>query len=85
MAEKQWRPLDDDCMYCGGQGEAFTDSGHDNVASDGDAARCSECGCPGQVIVDEDDFPHAYAYISWHDERGCQCEWCRKQEGPGDD
>ena len=74
---KLWRRFDDDCLHCGEEAEVLTDSGEDNVAYDGDKARCSVCGLPGQVVVDEDDWPHAYGYVAWHDELGCTCDWCR--------
>lgn len=78
---KHWRPFFDSCLNCGGDAEVLTDSGEDNVAYDGDDARCSQCGLPGQVIAYEEN-----GYISWHDEPGCECEWCSQhaEEAGGD-
>ena len=50
----------------------LTDTGRDNWANDGDEARCCECKCPGSVTVCEEPD----AYINWHDEPDCDCEWC---------
>ena len=75
---KIWQEFDDDCMYCGGAAVVLTDSGFDNLAYDGDTARCADCGCPGQVIVDEGDEGECVAHILWHDEAGCSCKWCQE-------
>lgn len=74
---KQWRPFEADCLHCGGGAEVFTESDQGNTAYDGDPARCSECGCPGVVVVDIHIDPNeGAAAIAWHDEPGCTCEWC---------
>jgi len=73
MAEKEWRPFGDECKWCGDEAQVLTDSGRDNVAYDGDAARCEDCGCPGIARVDEDGL----GWIEWHDEPNCQCDWCK--------
>jgi len=61
------------CGYCGDDDiEVFTDCEGDYVC-DGDKVRCRSCGCPGCVgeMCDES------MTISWHDEPGCECEWCK--------
>lgn len=68
-----WRPFRDSCQHCGGDAEVLTDTGVENLACDGDEARCSACKCPGGVVVTEDDC----AYIDWHDEPNCKCDWCK--------
>jgi len=75
---KQWRPFTDECHYCGDSAEVFTDSGKDNWAYDGDSARCVSCKCPGAVVIEEEGM-HSMNRISWHDEAGCDCEWCKRQ------
>lgn len=70
---KQWQPLDhQECIYCGDEAEVFTNIGELGMAWDGDAARCVDCHCPGVVIADE-----GCARVQWHDEPGCDCEWCK--------
>lgn len=36
--------------------------------------RCLDCGRPGVVSADEDG-----AHIAWHDEPGCKCWWCQRE------
>lgn len=72
---KQWRPFIDCCLHCGDDAEALTDSGADNLAYDGDQARCVACGCPGVVSIEEEGVSECNC-IRWHDEVGCECEWC---------
>lgn len=72
---KQWRPFSGDCLHCGDDAEVFTDSGSDNMAYDGDRARCVSCGCPGVVNIEEEG-ESCHNGIQWHDEPDCQCEWC---------
>lgn len=77
---KTWKPFADECIYCGcGDAEVLTDSTIDGTAHDGDKARCEACHCPGSVLVEEeDDDGNAAASIVWHDEPGCNCEWCQR-------
>lgn len=77
---KIWQRFDDECLHCGGGALVLTDSGEDNVAYDGDTARCEDCGCPGQVVVEEalDDDDTNEARVEWHDAFGCDCEWCNE-------
>ena len=71
---KQWKPLEwDDCPTCGDGMEVLTDSVKDGSAYDGDEVRCTGCGWPGNVRVEEDD-----SWISWHDEADCDCEHCKR-------
>ncbi len=71
-----WQSFEDSCLHCGDDAEVYTDTGRDNYAGDGDEARCVSCACPGHVSVgDEEDGGHAW--IVWHDEPGCNCQWCR--------
>lgn len=71
--KKEWRYFNDDCLHCGGDAEVLTDTGEDNLACDGDEARCTSCGCPGHVSCDDER-----GWINWHDEPDCDCEWCKK-------
>lgn len=76
---KEWRYWShDECLHCGGSVEVFTDV-PDGLLSEDDEARCIECGCPGTVGLQDDyDNETGYtAYISWHDELGCDCAWCK--------
>lgn len=70
---KAWKPFEDTCLHCGSEAEVFTDSDKPLTAYDGDEARCPECKCPGWVTVDSP----TEAYIEWHDEPYCKCEWCK--------
>ncbi len=70
----EWRQFSGDCIFCGDEAEVLTNAGQDNFAYDGDEARCVSCRCPGSVIVPGDDDS---AYIVWHDEPDCDCEWCK--------
>lgn len=79
---KQWQMFDDECLHCGSPAEVFTATGKDNWASDGDEARCTACGCPGTVGV-EDTIDNDGASIDWHDEPDCSCDWCKSH--PADD
>lgn len=76
VSEKKWQKFESDCLNCGCQAEVLTDTGKDNWACDGDEARCPECGLSGGVnVYDEDE-----ANISWHDEKDCDCSWCKQQK-----
>lgn len=68
-----WKPWDGgDCPHCGSGLEIQTDAPEDGFGYDGDPLRCQDCGCPGQLVVcDEDD-----ACESMHDDPDCRCEWC---------
>lgn len=72
---KTWRPLHGDCESCGSDIEVLTDSHKDFCACDGDDVRCVDCRCPGNVSCDADEDGLG---IAWHDEPGCECEWCRE-------
>lgn len=76
---KQWKDLDwaESCPYCGDAAEVFTDA-KDDLAYDTDDVRCVGCGCPGYVSVVEDGYGDepGYAYINWHEEPDCDCDWC---------
>jgi hypothetical protein len=74
---KQWRPFNDSCCHCGGDSEVLTDTGRDNSAYDGDKARCIDCGCPGVVIIGNEDEDSSDNGIDWHDEAKCDCDWCK--------
>jgi len=76
MAKKAWRAWDgDECMHCGCSAEVLTNAPL-GYACDSDDARCTECGCSGIVCIDaEPDEVHAY--ISWHDDATCDCDWCK--------
>lgn len=78
MAPKPWRPFEAECLHCGSPAEVLTTSGQDNLAYDGDLARCTECGCPGMVVVDGDTAGD----IRWHDEPHCDCAWCQTHPEP---
>jgi hypothetical protein len=78
MSTKIWRPFQSECLHCGDVAEVLTDSRQDNLAYDGDQARCTGCGCPGMVVVEEDDT----AEIRWHDEPTCSCAWCLAHSDP---
>ncbi len=73
---QKWRRLDwnDECPSCGCGPESLTpESLEANMAYDGDAVRCEECGHPGSVSADEDE-----AHINWHDDpNGECCHWCK--------
>lgn len=62
----------DQCDYCGGDAEVLT-SAKNGYAYDGDQARCTECGLPGGITCDSE----SPAVVMWHDEPGCECEWCQ--------
>ena len=73
--EPAWQPFHAACCeYCGGSAEVLTTTGKPNLAYDADEARCVNCQMPGQVVAD-DAFGNDG--IAWHDEPGCECEWCR--------
>ena len=74
---KTWKLLDwpDSCPYCGDGPEILTVR-DDNLAYDGDEVRCASCHMPGYVSMD-DDHANPTAYINWHEEPGCTCEWCK--------
>lgn len=76
---KSWQPFNDECLHCGSSAEVLTSTGQENLAHDGDEARCTECKCPGTVTVDEseNDNEEGNAAIVWHDEPSCDCEWCK--------
>lgn len=73
----EWRPFNDECPHCGDDAEVFTTTGQDNLAYDGDKARCVTCNCPGGVVLDDAPDYEGSAYIAWHDEPNCDCEWCK--------
>lgn len=77
---KTWRIWEhDDCLYCGGDVEVFTDA-PDGYLTEDDEARCSACNCPGIVtLTDGDDEVGYFTFfsINWHDEPDCDCEWCQ--------
>lgn len=81
---KTWQPFDQECCpHCGGDAEVCTYSEPGRFWEDDDA-RCNDCGCPGVVNIDDswdmsdddEEEPTGVAYISWHDEPDCVCEWC---------
>lgn len=79
MKTKHWHPFGAECSYCGSDAvEVFTDSGTDYMAYDGDEAKCTECGLPGQVVI-TDDFD-GIADVDWHDEKDCNCDWCKSHK-----
>lgn len=65
--KEQWRPFSD-CDSCGCGAEAFTCSGEDESASDGDPARCTGCGETGVVNIDDGGDPVLCAFIQWFNE-----------------
>lgn len=62
----KWQPFKADCPECGGDVEVFTDSGKPNLAQDGNAARCKNCGQRGSVVIVEED-ESAANHIHWED------------------
>lgn len=78
MKNKKWQKFSDDCLNCGCEALVFTDTGRDNWASDGDLAKCPECGLEGSVNVYDDS--EGEASIAWHDEPNCDCSWCLQQK-----
>jgi hypothetical protein len=87
---KQWVEISwDSCAYCGSDAvEVNTEikpakTPAEQQVYDGDDARCNHCGCFGIIFVDSDyldgdsDEPTYTAHVRWHDEAGCQCEWCK--------
>ena len=60
---KQWKPIEwnDECPECGEDVEVLTDSYTENMAYDGDEARCTECHTKGTVTCADIDE----AYIIW--------------------
>ena len=73
MVKKKWRPLDwEECAHCGSAAEVFTECEKPGQVMDSDEVRCTECGCPGSVSVDDDG-----CWVNWHDEPGCTCDWCK--------
>jgi len=78
---KEWKPWPfEECVHCGSTGLVFTDA-DEGYAWDGDDVVCQECGCPGQIVVSGmiDDS----AYVSWHDDPNCDCEWCKAHPDGG--
>ena len=74
---KEWKIFKgDQCLHCGSAAEVFTE-GDGEYIYDSEDARCVECGCPGSVGVDD-----GRAYILWHDEPKCDCEWCKAHGVP---
>ena len=67
-----WKPINGDCDHCGAGAEVKTSSKDDGTAYDGDEVRCEECSMPGTFVVEEDGD----GWVRWHDEFGCQCDWC---------
>ena len=83
MSEPQWKSVSwGECNSCGGEAEVFTTL-EGEKAFDGDSARCTGCGCPGSVSVDDSldapDGDDGVASIQWHDEPDCSCWWCKMQ------
>jgi hypothetical protein len=79
---KIWKPFPGECIHCGGAAEVFTDCLVDGCAFDGDVVRCVDCGCPGSIVVsggetelEDGEFVDS-AYVEWHEEPGCKCDWC---------
>jgi len=71
---ERWMSFDDECAFCGTSPvDVLTKSQVVGEAYDGDAVRCPECGLPGGIMADED----GKAYVDWHDEPSCDCEWCK--------
>lgn len=69
----EWSPWDaDDCPHCGSPAEIRTYAEEPGQAYDGDAARCMSCHCPGGIVADGER-----AWVMWHDELGCDCDWCK--------
>ncbi len=66
----------DKCLHCGNDAEIYTDAPKGQACED-DVARCTACGCPGSVVIDDFGEESATASVSWHDEPGCRCTWCR--------
>jgi len=71
---KEWKVLDwpDSCAHCGDGFEVYTDHKNEGYAYDGDEVRCLSCRMPGYVSADGES-----AYIQWHEEPDCDCEWCK--------
>lgn len=69
---ESWKPIGGDCEHCGCDAEVKTASTDGDMAYDGDSVRCTECEMPGIFVVEEDGD----GWINWHDECGCQCDWC---------
>ena len=68
----EWKHWDGgECPHCGSGLEIQTDAAADGYGYDGDSLRCQDCGCPGQLMCDEDG-----AWESMHDDPDCKCEWC---------
>ncbi len=83
MREAQWMSVGwGECHACGGAAEVLTTL-EGEKAFDGDLARCTDCGCPGNVSVDDSldapDGDDGVASIQWHDEPDCDCWWCKTQ------
>lgn len=75
---KKWKPFEhNECPSCGSDAEVFTTHDEPGFAYDGDQVRCEACGHPGTVSVEDDYEDDICARIMWHDESGCQCDWCR--------
>jgi len=76
MGEKKWKDIDwDQCSHCGNEIEVFTDEIKKGWVIEGDSARCKDCQRPGYVDVYEEQDS---AYIEWHDEPDCECDWCKE-------
>mgnify|MGYP001559577522 FL=1 len=74
---KEWKEFDSCCPYCGADALVLTEAPGDLVFDDDDA-KCSDCGCPGIVHVEEEwatEEEPGTAYVSWH-EPDCTCAWC---------
>lgn len=87
--EKKWQPWTfDECPSCGAQAEVLTSSTQAGTCYADDRARCSGCGHPGVMDVDETvetEDGLGRAYVQWHD-HDCGCERCDKagKESPND-
>ena len=53
--KKQWRQFEDHCPECDTLAEVHTHFNMDNWATEGDDAKCPNCGLKGKVqVIDED-------------------------------
>lgn len=82
--EPQWRTWPEgECVHCGAGLEVLTEA-PEGQACDGDPVRCSDCACPGEIVVDEDlgdgsdgsEDVLGVARAMQHDDAECECEWC---------
>lgn len=69
MADKSWKPFDDECPRCGSTSEVLTTCKDSGQCYDGDEARCTECKLEGCIVVDEFEDGEGIAVVEW-----CDCE-----------